>query len=249
MAEVVSGPPFWLSKRGRNAADDCGLGQFFSSPFPLRKEREIGESFSTTDGNAQALVLHWDGRVWNTLPTAPIADATSSGFFSVSGSASNDIWAVGEYGNTNLNGFPLIEHWNGQTWTVVPAPLLSPTSMGHLSGQTVRGGASHVQPNGGGFASGAALFAVDALSTTDAWIVGALSSTSTVGSAVSVALMLHWNGQSWERVPGTRLLAGDSNVEAIAHAPGSTRVWGVGHAHSATTLTQGGLILSSSDDC
>jgi hypothetical protein len=94
--------------------------------------------------NQQPLIEHWDGTAW-TVVDAPPVPGDDNLLFDVSGSSSNDLWAVGSQGNASTSR-PLIEHWDGTAWRMVEAPPV-PGAAAHLSGVT-------------------------ALASTDAWAVG-----------------------------------------------------------------------------
>ena len=67
------------------------------------------------------LMFHWDGQAWHEVP-AP-AGADLGVWQAVSGIATNDIWAVGlSYSAAYCSPAPLIGHWTGSQWTVVPLP-------------------------------------------------------------------------------------------------------------------------------
>jgi hypothetical protein len=70
------------------------------------------------------LTLHWDGNVWSVVPS-PNQGTHSNGLLGVSAASSNDVWAVGYY-HTDNGSFhqPLVEHWDGSAWTIVPSPAL-----------------------------------------------------------------------------------------------------------------------------
>ena len=57
------------------------------------------------------LTYHWDGTRWNWIPNAGNIDEY---FFGVVAIAPNDVWAVGDNGQT--------QHWNGADWSRVAAP-------------------------------------------------------------------------------------------------------------------------------
>lgn len=57
------------------------------------------------------LTYHWDGTNWNWVPNAGTTDEY---LFSVDAIAANDVWAVGDNGQT--------QHWNGAEWSRVAAP-------------------------------------------------------------------------------------------------------------------------------
>jgi hypothetical protein len=58
------------------------------------------------------LAYHWDGTRWNLIPNAGNIDEY---FHAVDAIAANDVWAVGDNGQT--------QHWNGANWSRVAAPV------------------------------------------------------------------------------------------------------------------------------
>lgn len=72
------------------------------------------------------LIEHWDGVQWSVVNSANAS--TDSGALNtltgVSGFSSNDLYAVGFFGNSSTSGEPetLVEHFNGTSWTIVPSP-------------------------------------------------------------------------------------------------------------------------------
>lgn len=151
---------------------------------------------------------HWDGASWTLVPTpTPFASGRGSGLTSVSGSASDDVWAVG--------GGPagcVAEHWDGSTWSV--------THCVHPSGERVAlsgvdavsssdvwavgeweagssGGTLVERWNGhrwavvaspGGHGKGVGLYAVSGSSPND---------LHAVGQRLHQQLREHWNGTRW----------------------------------------------------
>lgn len=57
------------------------------------------------------LTYHWDGTRWSWVPNAGGIDEY---LFAVTAIAANDVWAVGDNGQT--------QHWNGANWSRVAAP-------------------------------------------------------------------------------------------------------------------------------
>src|SRR5262249_34039288 len=90
-----------------------------------------------------------------------------------------DIWAVGGVAhpatdNWAFNGFnsqPLMEHWTGTAWSIVPSPLLPGTGM---------------------------LWAVAARARDDGWAVG--TTENPAATAPRAGLIEHWNGSTWTQV-------------------------------------------------
>jgi hypothetical protein len=58
------------------------------------------------------LTYHWDGAHWSWVPNAGAIDEF---LFSVAAIAANDVWAVGDNGQT--------QHWDGADWSRVAAPF------------------------------------------------------------------------------------------------------------------------------
>ncbi|HEX5876862.1 MAG TPA: hypothetical protein VF468_00795 [Actinomycetota bacterium] len=165
--------------------------------------------------------------------------------FGVDATSSSNAWAVGRADDVS-SPFrrPLIQRWNGTSWTIVSSPRPAVDSelrdvdassasnawaVGFTSGassaallqrwngtswRTVPG------PSGSGI-----LLGVKTLSASDAWVVG---SRSTVGSFDSMAA--RWNGTSWTPVatpiPDSQL---GSQLNAI-DGTSSSNLWAVGQA-------------------
>jgi hypothetical protein len=109
-----------------------------------------------------------------------LTSLTSNGLlYATAAVASNDVWAVGTVGvgasiSTIESSEPLIEHFNGTSWTLVKSPL----------------------PRLGGVLNGVA-----ALASNNVWVVGQMNATSTGGGfPISVPLIEHWNGTNWSIV-------------------------------------------------
>ncbi len=120
----------------------------------------------------------------------------------------NDVWAVGN--STNASGYDqtLVEHWDGNSWSIVPS---------------INPGSFHNDLNG-----------VVAISSNDVWAVGDYTNDS-VGST-DVPFAQHWNGSSWNwfalRPYPTNLFSFLTAVTATS----SNDVWAVGTYYSAGYL-------------
>jgi hypothetical protein len=78
-------------------------------------------------GAYQPLAMHWDGGQWSVVPT-PSMSADMSLLTAVSAVSGTDIWAVG-WTRDSVGPFdPLILHWDGTEWSVVPAPAFGDMS-------------------------------------------------------------------------------------------------------------------------
>lgn len=164
-----------------------------------------GSSLSVVSGKSVATPLfeHWDGQQWNIVP-GPRSASGSSFLSALAGVSSNDVWAVGFFPDrTNQDIIhPLIEHWNGKQWNIVP---------------------SHVAAN-------ANLLSISAISANDVWAVGWIqaSQQSPIPEITpSRTLVEHWDGQQWKVVtspnPGSV-----SNILHSITAVSSKDVWAIG---------------------
>jgi hypothetical protein len=111
-----------------------------------------------------------------------------------------DGWAVGATGGINTANQTLTEHYDGSGWTIVPSP--SP-------GQ---GASSNV------------LTAVAAVSASNVWAVGSISSGQT--------LIEHWNGTNWT-VEQTGIPGGGATSLSAVTATSATDIWAVGRIGGA----------------
>jgi hypothetical protein len=130
----------------------------------------------------------------------------------------NDVWAVGfsphPSGTPLYIRQPLIEHWNGSNWSVVPGP--------NPEGKT------YVVLNG-----------VDAISANDIWAVGHSGDPSSIPLQT---LTEHWNGKSWSIIPSPSPGTYNGNILNAVAAVSSNDVWAVGWYQSGQTGQEGGAL-------
>ncbi len=93
----------------------------------------------------QRIIWHWNGTQWSSVPSPDPNPGLSEWLYGVAAISANDVWAVGEYNNGNMDQ-TLTMHWDGTQWSIIPSP------------------------NGAGINH---LYAVTAISTNDVWAVGA----------------------------------------------------------------------------
>jgi hypothetical protein len=73
------------------------------------------------------LIEHWNGQVWAVVPSPNLANIVQDYLQSVAIVSANDVWAVGP-GYGSIQQCPhqdVVEHWDGQAWSVIPAPAHS----------------------------------------------------------------------------------------------------------------------------
>jgi hypothetical protein len=130
--------------------------------------------------------------------------SSSDSLFAVAAVGRSDAWAVGVRGvpggGTDLT---LTEHWDGQSWKVVPSP--SPAGTGGIS-----------------FLSAAAFD-----SPHDGWAVGTIEPVS---APQKYGLIEHWNGVRWTALPRPSSVTNElTGVAAIS----ATAAWAVGFGTAA----------------
>ena len=147
---------------------------------------------TSTSASISALVLHWNGTAWTTVPSPSPAD---SSLYGVAAAPDGTAWAVGHTGNgsavpgVSASSSALILRWNGTTWTQVPSP--GPGTTDNY------------------------LFGVAATPAGTAWAVGYADS----GGVIST-LIMRWNGSAWTTVPSPS--PADSYLYSVAAAPDGT---------------------------
>ena len=210
----------------------------------------VGASDSST------LIEHWDGSSWSVVPGAN-PGSNGNELWGVSAISANDAWAVGDYRDSNFNELPLIEHWDGSSWSTVSSPNLS-------SFTTLRGisatSANNVWAVGSFFDStdtnqalvehwngtsweatiglnptgspGSFFQGVTAVSRNNVWAVGGTNPPNTSGSLAT--LIEHWNGSSWQIIPSPNIADPNGSplnfLNGVAAVPHDEDVWAVGRA-------------------
>ena len=153
-----------------------------------------------------------NGSIWTleSTPNPHSMQLTNSTFASVSASGPDEAWAVGTFSDKSALDHPLVEHWNGTTWTLTDVP----------------------QPAG----RQAVLSGVDDLAPDNAWAVGASLDQNLNG----LTLIEHWNGTDWSIVPSPNPavgVGGDSDVLTSISGTGPDDLWAAGQDFNENTQT------------
>jgi hypothetical protein len=159
----------------------------------------------------QTLIEHWNGSTWSVVPSSgpgPLFNILNS----IAAISANNIWAVGDDTNSpapSAEYAPLVEHWNGTTWSVVAS--------------TVAGTSDRVN-------------AIAAVSANNIWAMGD-DRTSLDPNGPYFTLIEHWNGANWSVVnspsPGSMV----SDLTAAARIPATHKVWAVGFTQDSISQT------------
>jgi hypothetical protein len=151
----------------------------------------------------RTLIEHFNGSVWNIVTSPNKARDIVSELYSVSGTSSNDVWAVGSSNDGTLPSRTLIQHWDGAAWTIVSSP--SPDNQFN----ELRG--------------------VAAISANDAWAVGYRGGTK--NQTPIETLILHWNGVGWSQVTSPNVSGANQLFGVTAISAGD--IWAVGSVSGA----------------
>jgi hypothetical protein len=158
----------------------------------------VGENLNSAFQD-RALVEVWSDGAWH-VPSIPQPGSVRDLLFGAAAPSTNDVWVVGDQEGPNRRFETLAEHWDGDSWSVVPTP--DPGSTGNL------------------------LYAVDAVSSDNVWAVG----EQLGGSVPDRALVEHWDGSSWSVVPVPALASSNVLLDAVTATPDGSQVWVAGEA-------------------
>lgn len=200
----------------------------------------------------RTLIEHWDGKTWSIANGADlhIGQYDSVELDGVTAISAKDAWAVGsrDFGS----GAPIIEHWNGQSWSAVSSGYNGNAFLYAVAATSSKDvwAVGRAAPKAGSFRSivlhydgrgwaevpvphfgtaGDSLEAVSADAPNDVWAVGQWVDTAPPGAHVNVIgrnLTLHWDGKTWTALQGPNPSYIDS-LQGVA-ASSAKDVWAAG---------------------
>jgi hypothetical protein len=193
--------------------------------------------------NSNGDAEHFNGTTWTTTSLPIVTTQPQLDLTSISGSSPSDIWAAGIASNEGLHrdNSPILEHFNGTSWSNVSVPVSSPTGgltdvvdISPTDAYAVTTVGAILHWNGTTWTllnattqTGAAVTGsqVAALSATDVW----------VGSSTTLD---NFNGTTWTSVPvpaSTGLTPAGQTLASpdAAAAVGPGTVWFVGNTFTA----------------
>jgi hypothetical protein len=187
---------------------------------------------------------------WQVSPEPFGAGDRAQRLLAIAAASSSDAWAVGESFGTGGASDPTIEHWDGQTWEIVPGgdphangslnavAVIGPKDVWAVGGTESPRNAPLVEHWDGtswklvdvpaltdaGPHQLQTLVGVAGTSSNDVWVLGGAS----VHGTNFESPLLHWNGASWTRVAGPSASAAVSLFTGIALNPVTGSPWIVG---------------------
>jgi hypothetical protein len=157
----------------------------------------------------QTLVEHWNGVSW-TIVTSPNTRTTEQNFlYGVTCASTANCWSVGfSYGTGNDQ--TLVEHWDGNTWSIVSSPNAAGNSQ---------------------------LYSITCASASDCWAVGDDYDPNYV--LINRSLIEHWNGSSWSVVAAASTSAAGNHDElSDVTCVSASQCWAVGDIDVDTGLIE-----------
>ncbi len=200
--------------------------------------------WSVGNQGLKTLTEHWDGSAWKIV--ASPNQGTNDTLNGVAAISTSDVWTVGwQYFPKTSAYTPLIEHWDGTKWSLVPSPKLK--FSGYLSGVAAvsssdvwavgyQGAETLIEQWNGsswnvvsstGFGK---LNSVAVVSASDIWAVGTNNHKT---------LTEHWNGTNWSVVASPSPGSTDNVLESVS-VVSTNDIWAVGYQtiHKFGTLAE-----------
>lgn len=209
----------------------------------------------------RTLIEHYDGTSWKRQVSVSYTSGDNQ-LEGVAATSASNAWAVGEALAHNGSYFPIIEHYDGTSWTNVP--ITSPADSSILFGVATPG-PSNVWAVGKAQSSGAAtqtlvehydgsiwsrapspnmgsdgseLRAVSAVSGSNVWAVGRYFFTNNL--ADHRTLIEHYDGTGWSIIPSP--IQGTASELVGVKAIAADDVWAVGDSYDPGSGGYGPLI-------
>ena len=129
----------------------------------------VGAYYPSSSNVLATLAQHFDGTRWTAFPL-PNVGVQENVLYAVSMPSAGKAWAAGYFVNGKFQQQTLIEHFDGNAWSVIPSP--SPGAEQNI------------------------LFGVAAISDSDVWAVGAEQDANGLWHTLTE----HWNGSAWSVV-------------------------------------------------
>jgi hypothetical protein len=149
----------------------------------------VGIRTQNSGHTSRSLAEHWDGRAWTVVPT-PNPGSADDMLYGVTAVSDSDVWAVGGYSGADNAFHPLLEHWDGHSWSVaaVPGRACSTACSARSPPRRARGWRIVASPNPSSNGNNI-LFAATAFGPHDVWAVGEWD-----GQGGMRTLALHYTG-------------------------------------------------------
>ncbi|MBV9383707.1 MAG: hypothetical protein JOY82_13945 [Streptosporangiaceae bacterium] len=145
-------------------------------------------------GSTVEFAARWDGTSWAVTSTLAAAAGHWWEVYNIAASSPTNAWLSITDNDQNFDTTALAAHWNGTSWTITPMPAAG--TMQTLTWIAASGN--------------------------DAYAVGTYENNS--GDNAFRAVVYHWNGSAWARVPFP-VTSAYSAAARVGYVPGTGAVW------------------------
>ncbi|HYP39318.1 MAG TPA: hypothetical protein VEX13_03075, partial [Chloroflexia bacterium] len=203
-------------------SNECPGDQYFADVLAIATNDvwAVGECFQGTSTgsfteDSRTEVQHWDGLNWKVVPSAnhkPGKFVNSNSLDAISGTSSNDIWATGNYWESDGRGYhtqPMLQHWDGKAWSEVQFTHPGTNTTSNFSD-------------------------VVAFSSDNVWAVGFYARSWLRPFGV------HWDGKGWRELPIPNPLA--EGYYTTMSALGPNNIWATGFGFDSEDGAYHGLL-------
>jgi hypothetical protein len=206
----------------------------------------------------ETLIERWNGSSWSVVPSHNPGLATNV-LSAVEVLSPDNVWAVGRHylGAGGLDSKPLVQHWDGAQWQIVPSPTgpmpetllnditaISPNDIWAVgmsgTGGDYRTFTLHwngtdwsIVPSPNSNEEPHYLYGVDGAGWNDVWAVGLIFAAYGI-SPYDRTLTLHWSGSNWAIIPSPNVEGQHNQLQDIdILSPGNG--WAVGSSGDNST--------------
>jgi hypothetical protein len=208
-----------------------------------------------------AIVEHFDGTSWTVFPSPQFPPPDTATLYAVTAISATDIWAGGELFEDPY-ALPLLEHFDGNSWTQFGPPVTDCVVWGISAdatndvwavGSTLGGGTCALHYDGSAWMNVQSpdqccgyneLNGVVALAPDNVWAAGWYIQSPTNDRPL-LTLVEHWNGSEWEIVSSPNVGEGgkDSSRLRGIFAASATDIWAVGASTVIASDASSTLVL------
>ena len=195
----------------------CGTWQIMITPSSFRSvvalsDKDIWFAGMRGDSSAKSgpAFGRWNGSNLTMMPSADL-DAEVIDVRALAVRTEEDAWAIG-YSLQGAENKVVTFHWNGEAWSLVPAPDLPPNSVNPMTGV----------PD-----AYAQLTAVTIISENDVWAVGQYPQEGLLRT-----LVMHWDGNEWKLVISPNVSGTDNYLYSIVPLARDD-IWALGYTGSS----------------
>ncbi|HJT80811.1 MAG TPA: hypothetical protein VJ719_06410 [Chthoniobacterales bacterium] len=151
------------------------------------------------NGNVQqVLVSQWTGTSWTAMDVPNVNADRNNTLLGITCVSETDCWTVASY-YTGAVQQTLIQHWNGNSWSIVPSPNSSATENNIL-------------------------YDVSCPAADDCWAIGYHDNGSVFQTSA-----LHWDGNVWSIVTSPNSSPAQNNFLTDIHCVSSSLCWAAGY--------------------